>query len=141
MREDVDEIQGLQEGGAHQAGQVDQRGKDNILRLSKNMVKNVAAALKEAGMKSESQYLVEFRLMHNEAGCEVESWLKRTFDLSRKALEGNKGPTLSAVEVKIDEWDNTTMDARSAGRGRPETPTLAFAWACAWILREIELPR
>lgn len=30
-------------------------------------------------MKSGSQYLVELKLMHVEAGYEVQAWLKRTF--------------------------------------------------------------
>lgn len=45
------------------------------------MVESVAAALKNSGMKSGTQYLTELKLMHIEAGYEVEAWLKRAFDL------------------------------------------------------------
>ena len=90
--------------------------------LSKDLVESVSAALKEAGLKSAAQYLAELRLMHIEAGYEVESWLKRTFDLCRKALERNAGPTLRAVEVKLEGLDTRKLDARAAGQGRPEAP-------------------
>jgi hypothetical protein len=39
--------------------------------------------------------------MHVEAGYEVEAWLKRTFDLSRKALDRLRGPPVRAAEVRV----------------------------------------
>ena len=115
------------------------KGSDNVLPLSKETVEAVAAALKESGMKSGSQYLVELRLMHIEAGHEVEAWLKRTFDLCKKALDRLRGPTIRAAEVKIATWDEEALEARAVGKGLPETPRLAFAWAAIWMLREIEM--
>jgi len=44
---------------------------------------------------------VELKLMHVEAGYEIEAWLKRTLDLCKKALERSRGPTIRAAEVKI----------------------------------------
>ena len=70
----------------------------NILPLSKDLVESVAAALKESGMKSRAQYLVELKLLHIEAGYEVDSWLKRTLDLCKKGLERARGPPLRAPQ-------------------------------------------
>ena len=77
------------------------KGSNNILPLSKELVESVSAALRESGMKSGPQYLVELKLTHVEAGYEVEAWLKRTFDLCRKALERSRGPAVRAAEVKL----------------------------------------
>lgn len=115
------------------------KGSNNILPLSKELVESVSAALRESGMKSGPQYLVELKLMHVEAGYEVEAWLKRTFDLCKKALERSRGPTVRAAEVRLALWGAEKLEARSARKGMPETPNLAFAWAAIWMLREIEL--
>jgi len=115
------------------------KGSGSVLPLSKETVEAVAAALRESGMKSGTQYLVELRLMHIEAGYEVEAWLKRTFDLCKKALDRLKGPPIRAAEVKIADWDGEALQARAVGKGLPETPRLAFAWAAIWMLREIEM--
>lgn len=114
-------------------------GRNSILPLSKELVESVAAALKESGMKSGSQYLIELKLMHVEAGYEVEAWLKRTFDLCRKALDRLRGPPVRAAEVRVASWDSEALEARTVGKGLPETTRLAFAWASVWMLREIEL--
>jgi hypothetical protein len=117
------------------------KGSDNILPLNKDLVEGVAAALKESGMKSGSQYLVELKLMHIEAGYEVEAWLKRTLDLCKKALERARGPTIRAMEVKIATWAPEDLEASARGKGTPQYPKLAFAWSAVWMLREIELRR
>ena len=103
-----------------------------VLPLSKSTVEGVAAALKEAGMKAGTQYLTELKLLHVEAGFEVEAWLKRTLDQCRKGLERDKGPTTQAVEVRVDSWE-------SRRKGSPANPGLMFLWASIWMLREIEV--
>ena len=117
------------------------RGSNEILPLNKTLVEGVAAALKESGMKSGPQYLVELKLMHVEAGYEVEAWLKRTLDLCKKALERARGPVNRAAEVRVALWKLEELEANALGRGIPHHPRLAFAWATVWMLREIELRR
>lgn len=92
------EFWGIQTGRSDQVGQGGQGLGQCILPLSKEVVESVAAALKESGMKSGSQYLLELKLMHIEAGYEVEAWLKRTFDLCKKALERLRGAPPCAAD-------------------------------------------
>ena len=68
-------------------------GTNVVVPLARDTVEGVAAALKEAQMRSGAQYLAELKLLHIEAGFEVEAWLKRAFDLCRKSLERDRGPT------------------------------------------------
>eukprot|EP00435_Cladocopium_sp_Y103_P044940 s2029_g12.t1 len=74
------------------------KGQGSILPLSKDLVESVAAALNESKMQSRAQYLLELKVMHIEAGYEIEAWLKRTLDLCKRALERQKGPTTRALE-------------------------------------------
>ena len=133
------EFWGMQTGRSDQVGQGCQGLGQCILPLSKEVVESVAAALKESGMKSGSQYLLELKLMHIEAGYEVEAWLKRTFDLCKKALERLRGPPPCAAEVRVGMWCHEKLEARAVGKGLAEVPNLAFAWASLWMLKEIEV--
>eukprot|EP00435_Cladocopium_sp_Y103_P064597 s1794_g26.t1 len=114
------------------------RGKPT-LPLAKETVESVAAALKEAGMKSGSQYLAELKLLHVEAGYEIEAWLKRTFDLCRKGLERERGPVKRAREVRVETEAVDKLRKICKRKASPQHGGLMFLWACIWMLREIEV--
>ena len=79
-------------------------GDNRILPLSRAMVEGVATCVKESGMKSGVQYLTALKLLHIEAGHEIQAWPKRSFDQCRKGLDRGRGPTTRALEVKLDPW-------------------------------------
>eukprot|EP00435_Cladocopium_sp_Y103_P051317 s861_g15.t2 len=114
-------------------------GGRSVLPLSKDTVEGVAAALKEAQMKSGAQYLNELKLLHIEAGYEIEAWLKRCFDLCRKSLERNRGPTKRAAEVRVDAEATKKRGKMVSQKGMPQHIGLCFLWAAIWMLREIEV--
>eukprot|EP00435_Cladocopium_sp_Y103_P052446 s1341_g16.t1 len=89
-----------------------------VLPLAKETVEGVVAALKEAGMKSGNQYLAELRLLHVEAGFEIEAWLKR-------------------VRVETEAVDKMKKVCRR--KPAPQHGGLMFLWACIWMLRETEV--
>ena len=113
-------------------------GSQAVLPLSKDTVEGVATALKESGMKSGAQYLVELKLLHVEAGFEIEAWLKRAFDLCKKALERNSGPAVRALEVCLVNMEEDKLNASLTGRADTLNPGLLFCWASVWMLREVE---
>ena len=92
-------------------------------------------------MKSGDQYLNELKLMHVEEGYgyDMPPWLVRTLSLCKKALARNKGPTKKAPEARLegiseDLWCKQGIRLSKEG----VNPALAYAWACIWMLREIE---
>eukprot|EP00435_Cladocopium_sp_Y103_P070826 s648_g36.t1 len=109
-----------------------------VLPLSRDTVEGVAAALKEAGMRSGSQYLAELRLIHVEAGYEVQAWLKRAFDLCRSGLDRERGPVKRAREVRVESEAVDKLKKTCHKRACPQHGGLMFLWACIWMLREIE---
>ena len=82
-------------------------------------------------MKSGPQYFAELRLLHVEAGYEVQAWLKRTFDLCRKALDRERGPTVRALEVKIADVADK-LEVSFPGKGHPVMAGAMFLWAAVW---------
>ena len=115
------------------------KGSNRFLPLNKDTVEGVSAAMREVGMKSGSQYLTELRLMHIEAGYEMHAWLERVFDLCKKGLEREKGPTKRAAAVKLEDVNWNQRDLKVHKKGWPIRPFRAFLWAAIWMLREIEL--
>ena len=111
-------------------------GHQSVLPLARETVEGVAAALKEAQMKPGAQYLAELRLLHVEAGYEVEAWLKRAFDLCRKSLDRERGPTKRAKEVKVETEAVDKTKKWSSRKSMPQYGGLVFLWACLWMLRE-----
>ena len=108
------------------------------LPLAQETVEGVAACLRSSGMKSGDQYLNELKLLHIEEGHDMPPWLVRTFNLCKKALCRNKGPTKKAVEAKLE---NISEDVwQKAGSEFPGgiNHAVMYAWACVWMLREIE---
>ena len=78
-----------------------------MLPLSRATVEGVAAALKEAGMNAGTQYLTELKLLHVEAGFEIEAWLKRTMDQC----------STRAVEVRVETWAADKVLTKSVRKG------------------------
>ena len=110
-----------------------------VLPLKKDVLEATAAAMKEAGMKSAVQYVLELKLLHIEAGFDWTAALQRSWSLCKRSLERAKGPVKRAAEVRIRELLKELMEVRSTKKGQPEWPVLAFTWAAIWMLREIEL--
>ena len=110
-----------------------------VVPLQKETLEAVATAMKEAGMRSAVQYLVELKLLHVEAGFDWSAPLQRSWSLCKRSLEREKGPAKRAAEVKVKDFLKTDLDCRSTKKGQPEWPKLAFMWATIWMLREIEL--
>ena len=114
-------------------------GERDVLPLKKQTVEYVAAALKAGGLASADQYLNELKLMHIEAGYDVEAWLSRTFQLCKKSVARDRGPIKRAPEVDVGDL------LAEAGDGylRAAVPlgAWAYAWGVAWMLREVELSK
>ena len=115
------------------------KGSKVVIPLDKTTVEGVAAAMKETGMKSGTQYLAELKMLHIEAGYDLPAWLKRVFDLCKRGLEREKGPTKRAAAVKVEECNLDKINAKMHRKGWPLFPVRAFLWAAIWMLREIEL--
>lgn len=105
------------------------------LPLSRHTVETASAVVKEAGMKAGAQSLTELKLLHVEAGYEVEAWLQRALDQCRKGLERDKGLTTRALEVRVDSWAADKTTAKSTRKGAPANAGLMFMWAAVWMLR------
>eukprot|EP00435_Cladocopium_sp_Y103_P022794 s3697_g5.t1 len=113
-------------------------GENRVFPLEQEVVEGTAACLKAANMKSGDQYMNELKLVHVESGYDLPPWLTRTFTLCKKALARHKGPTKKAPEARIE---NIKEDVWVTPGGQFEggvNPGLAYAWACLWMLREIE---
>ena len=108
------------------------------LPLSQEIVEGVAACLKCSGMKSGDQYLNELKLLHVEEGYDMPPWLTRTFNLCKKALGRDKGPTKKAVEAKLEDIGEDLWCQNGANFVGGINPAVSYAWACVWMLREIE---
>ena len=114
-------------------------GDREVLPLKRQTVEYVAAALKAGGLASADQYLNELKLMHVEAGYDLEAWLGRTFQLCKKSVARDRGPIKRAPEVDVDAlhaeaWKGVAGAAVPLG-------AWAYAWGVAWMLREVELSK
>ena len=111
---------------------------EQVFPLSQGVVEGVAACLKDANMKSGDQYLNELKLCHVERGFDLPPWLVRTLAMCRKALMRNKGPVKRAVEAKLEDVEEDQWLKNGADCENGINPALTYAWACLWMLREIE---
>ena len=108
------------------------------LPLSQEVVEGVAACLKSSGMKSGDQYLNELKLLHVEEGYDLPPWLVRTLSLCKKALTRNKGPAKRAAEARLENISEDCWNRHGSEFNGGINPAVAYAWACVWMLREIE---
>ena len=111
---------------------------DNVFPLSHTLVEKVAACLKASNMKSGDQYLNELKLRHVEEGHDLPPWLIRPFSMCKKALTRCKGPTKRALEAKLEGISDDAWAATKRKAGEGIDPVWSYAWACLWMLREIE---
>ena len=95
------------------------RGRETVFPLSQEAVEGV-------------------KLMHVEEGFELPPWLNRVFSLCKKALLRNRGPTKKAGEAKLEDVSEDLWVQRGGKFEGKMNPALAYAWACLWMLREIE---
>ena len=109
-----------------------------VFPLSQEVVEGVAACIKDANMKSGDQYLNELKLCHIEQGFDLPPWLVRTLAMCKKALMRNKGPVKRAMEAKLEDIEEEQWAIDGADADNGINPALSYAWACLWMLREIE---
>ena len=76
--------------------------------------------------------------MHVEEGYDMPPWLVRTLGLCKKALTRNRGPTKKAVEAKLEDISEDLWSKHGSEFWNGVNPAVAYAWACVWMLREIE---
>ena len=109
-----------------------------VFPLTQEVVEGVAACIKDANMKSGDQYLNELKLCHIEQGFDLPPWLVRTLAMCKKALMRNKGPVKRAIEAKLEDIEEEQCATDGADADNGINPALSYAWACLWMLREIE---
>ena len=63
----------------------------------------------------------------------------RCIGLCKKALLRGKGPEKRAAELKVEEIEEERWTWRPKDKSLHSRPAISFAWACAWMLREVEL--
>ena len=114
---------------------------ENVFPLAKATVVGVAAALRSAGFLSGSLYLRELKLLHVEEGLEIAAWLDRCFKQCSRALDRGKGPTKRAPEAPTAAIPVESILMENSAKKSSRWPGLSYAWACAWMLREIELSK
>ena len=106
--------------------------------LDANMILNVAAAVKEAKLRSGAAIINDLKLWHVEQGCAVPEWMARMLKLAKKSVTRNMGPPKRAVEVRIaDQPDKLWTKPRPLLK--VTNAALAYAWAVVWMLRCAEV--
>ena len=91
------------------------------------------------GWSSGDQYINELKLMHIEAGWEVNQQLSRAIADCKRSLKRDRGPVKRAPEFKLDDIEHLKWILACKGPKRTIRPALAYAWAVVWMLREIEV--
>ena len=110
-----------------------------IFPLALNTIEEVAAAIKAAGWTSGDQYLNELKLMHVEAGHEVNLQMNKLITDCKRSLRRNSGPVKRAPEFELKDIDPLKWMLCCHAPKRTARPALAYAWAVVWMLREIEV--
>ena len=110
-----------------------------VFPLQLDTIEDVAAAIKAGGWTSGDQYLNELKLMHVEAGFEVSLQMSKLLVDCKRSIKRNRGPVRRAPEVKVDDVEQLKWMLCCKGPKRTTRPALSYAWAVAWMLREIEV--
>ena len=113
-------------------------GKDKWIPADEEVVKELAAILKEAGYKSAKLYLTELKMIHLEAGHEWSGHLHRILQQCKSAATRGQGPKKKAVEVPEDVWAQNYEDKINKKVKIIEAQRL-FALGVQWMMREIEI--
>ena len=106
--------------------------------LTPKTVKEFGATLLSAEYKSAEQYLGALKLAHVERDHPVTPALKRTFDLTRRALARDKAKANRAPEFQIEDFpiDAVVQDLLV---GELAFPVFTYGLALAFMLRLCEL--
>ena len=110
-----------------------------VLPLTRDRIEKVAAALKASGMKSGDQYLNELKLWHVEEGHPVAPWMVRLMGLCKKSIARGKGPARRAKEFQVEDLTQEKWTSKPRDETMCNSPAQAYAWACVWMLRCVEL--
>ena len=113
-------------------------GKDKWIPANEEVVKELAAILKEAGYKSAKLYLTELKMIHLEAGHEWSGPLHRALQQCKLAATRGQGPKKKAIEVPEDVWAQKFEDKVYKKVKLIEAQRL-FALGVQWMMREIEI--
>ena len=92
-----------------------------------------AACLKASGMRSGDQYL---NAAAHRGGLRASTVVGS--GVHKKALLRNRGPTRKAVEAKLEDVKGEMWVKAGDEFESNINPAVAYAWACIWMLREIE---
>ena len=114
-------------------------GSVSPLPLVRGTVFGVAAALKKGGYKSADSYLRELRLLHVEAGYNIDAALARCFEQCQRSVTRGIGPPAKANEMWDVQvaWELLDREANEVGSLRDSDR--AWVVATRFLLREIEL--
>lgn len=110
-----------------------------VFPLQLSTIEDVAAAIKAGGWSPGDQYLNELKLMHIEAGFEVNVQMNKLLADCKRSMGRNRGPVRRAPEMKLDDIEQLKWMQCCQGPKRTKRPALSYAWAVIWMLREIEV--
>lgn len=116
-------------------------GCGKVFPLTRDIITLVGMALDEAKIQSGDQYINELKLMHIEDGHNWSAPLERQLFLVKLALKRHKGPEQRAHEVKPEDFDVLTWEARCSKYRGHQRPAWSYAFACVWMLRAAEMVR
>ena len=108
------------------------------LPANEEVIKTLAAILKEAGYKSAKLYLAELKLTHLEAGHEWSGPMARTLTQCQNAATRGRGPKKKAIEVPEDVWADESKEDGSE-KVKVVGARRLFALGVQWMMREIEI--
>ena len=74
-----------------------------VFPLQLSTIEDVAAAIKSGRWTSGDQYLNELKLMHIEAGFEVNLQMNKLLTDCKRSIRRNRGPVRRAPEVKLED--------------------------------------
>ena len=115
-------------------------GGGNVLPLSAESLKYLAATLWKTGYGSAELYIVEAKLMHVEEGYEWTSQLDLMLKRCKRGVSRNLGPRKKANEVPTEKR-MVARETPSPAKSPIHFPKELFVFAMAWMLRGIELVR
>ena len=116
-------------------------GCGKVFPLTRDIITLVGTALDEAKIQSGDQYINELKLMHIEDGHNWSAPLERQLFLVKLALKRHKGPEQRAHEVRPEDFDVLTWEARCSKYRGHQRPAWSYAFACVWMLRAAEMVR
>ena len=114
-------------------------GCGKMFPVTRDIITLVGTALDEAKIQSGDQYINELKLMHIEDGHNWNAPLERQLFLVKLALKRRKGPEQRAHEVRVEDIDDLTWEARCSKFRGHQRPAWSYAFASIWMLRAAEM--